>query len=117
MKSTNPLVTDHRKMGSIADIILRRELAVTELEKTLTAAAELHAEAFQTLVALRSAAKDEGLENRNLPGEMDPGDFQARVYEFFRAKSIGLPVGSLADQITKEHKALRTRLARVEGRK
>ena len=116
MKSTNTFVTDHRKADTIGDIILRRELAVTELEKTLTAAAELHAEALQALIDLRRAAKDSGLDNRNLPGELDPGDFQVRVYEFFRAKSVGIPAGSLAGQVTKEHGALRTRLNRLGGK-
>lgn len=104
-------------MKNINDLILKRETLVDELEKTLTTAAELHAEALDTLVALRRSAKDAGLENRNLPGELDPGDFQVRVYEFFRAKSVGIPAGSLAGQVTKEHGALRSRLDRIKGRK
>jgi len=103
-------------METINSLILKRETLVTELEKTLTAAAELHAEALQTLIDLRRTAKDAGLENRNLPGELDPGDFQVRVYEFFRSKSIGIPVKSLSEQSVKEHGALRSRLALMGGK-
>ena len=104
-------------METINSLILKRETLVTELEKTLTAAAELHAEALQALIDLRRAAKDAGIGNNALPGELDPGDFQARIYDFFRSKSIGIPVKSLSEQCVKEHGAVRSRLDRIKGRK
>lgn len=103
-------------MKNINDLILKRETLISDLEKTLTTAAELHAEALQALIDLRRAAKDSGLDNRTLPGELDPGDFQVRVYEFFRAKSVGIPAGSLIEQTAKEHSGLRSRLKRLGGK-